>query len=388
MMNREKIIYIIVLILVGATYVFSKASGIGVLLILLVLYGLLAFIFSRITGRGLQLSLEGTGEVEKGEKARVALSVENKSTIPLMLCVANIVAKNVLMNSRSEIKETFSLWAGRKYKKEFGLTDERCGRLDVEIASLEVGDPLGIFRKMIDLANAVKENSAHIYVMPEIGLMEISPVDLEHYDMESYKFAEGKVGTDTSETVGIRDYEPGDNIRTIHWKLSAKTGDTVVRESGYPVDNRLMILVDKSLGDAEGESKSFDGSLKEDIEKTSEFVLAMSLALVKRELAHSVGWFDSLTDSFVYEVISSEEDVYDMATKLVSAPYTKGENVVRRYLEEDLDKNYAGFSIIALKNKTEDYAEGGFGDARDNIYLDRLREYGFVTVYTGNDKTE
>ena len=384
-MNREKVIYIIALVIVGATYVFSKASGIGALLILLVLYGILGFIVSRITGRGLRLSLSGTGEVSKGEDGRVTLKAENKGKAPLMFCLVSLVAKNVLLSNKSNLKETFSLWPGKTHTKDFVISDTRCGRLDVEIESLEVGDPLGIFRRKIDANTVIHGNSAHIYVMPEIGDMEISPVDLEHYDMESYRFAEGKVGTDTSETVGIRDYEPGDNIRTIHWKLSAKTGDTVVREPGYPVDNRLMILVDKSLGEVECELTE---ELRSDIEKTTEFILSMSLALVRRELSHSIGWFDSMTDSFEYELISAEDDVYEMAIRLISAPYTFGENVVKRYLEEDIDRNYASYSIVTLKERIKDYAEEDFGAPHENIYLDRLREYGFVTVYTGDIKTE
>ena len=383
-MNREKIIYIIALVIVGATYVFSKASGIGTLLILLVLYGILAFIVSVVSGRGLKLIITGSGEVSKGEDARVNLIAENKGRIPLMYCLVTLSAKNVLMNNVAPLKEAFSLWSGRTYEKDFAISDQRCGRLDVEIDSVKVGDPLGIFLRTIEPTSIVIENSTHIYVMPEIGDMEISPIDLEHYDMESYRFAEGKVGTDTSETVGIRDYEPGDNIRTIHWKLSAKTGDTVVREPGYPVDNRLMILVDKSIG----EYSALDEGIKNDIEKTTEFALTMSLALVKRELSHSVGWYDSVADSFEYALISVEDDVYEMAVRLISAPYTPGENVVRRYLEEDIDRNYASYSVVTLKERIEDYADEGIGMSHENIYLDRLREYGFVTVYAGDAKEE
>lgn len=383
-MNREKIIYIIALVIAGATYVFSKASGTGALLSLLVLYGILAFIVSVVSGRGLKLIITGSGEVSKGEDARVNLIAENKGHIPLMYCLVTMSAKNVLLNNVAPLKEAFSLWPGRTYEKDFAISDQRCGRLDVEIDSVRVGDPLGIFLRTIEPTSIVIENSAHIYVMPEIGDMEISPVDLEHYDMESYRFAEGKVGTDTSETVGIRDYEPGDNIRTIHWKLSAKTGDTVVREPGYPVDNRLMILVDKSIG----ADSALDDGIKNDIEKTTEFALTMSLALVKRELSHSVGWFDALTNSFVCEVISVEDDVYEMAVRLISAPYTPGENVVKRYLEEDLDRNYASYSVVTLKERFEDYADEGIGMSHESIYLDRLREYGFVTVYAGDTKEE
>ena len=36
-------------------------------------------------------------------------------------------------------------------------------------------------------------------------------------------------------------------MKAIHWKLSGKLDDLIVREPGLPIDNSLMMILDKRL---------------------------------------------------------------------------------------------------------------------------------------------
>lgn len=45
---------------------------------------------------------------------------------------------------------------------------------------------------------------------------------------------QNRKGSDASEMFDIRDYVPGDDIRTIHWKLSGKTDELIVRQASAP----------------------------------------------------------------------------------------------------------------------------------------------------------
>jgi len=50
--------------------------------------------------------------------------------------------------------------------------------------------------------------------------------------LQDRSYADERYESDPSVTCGIREYIPGDSIRSIHWKLSEKTGKTMVREYG------------------------------------------------------------------------------------------------------------------------------------------------------------
>lgn len=45
-----------------------------------------------------------------------------------------------------------------------------------------------------------------------------------------------KSGTDVSEVFGLREYREGDTLQSIHWKLSGKMHQLIVREFGRPVN--------------------------------------------------------------------------------------------------------------------------------------------------------
>lgn len=53
-----------------------------------------------------------------------------------------------------------------------------------------------------------------------------------------------KSGGGFSENHELRLYRPGDSLRQIHWKLSAKTGKLILREAMEPVYQRLRLTLD------------------------------------------------------------------------------------------------------------------------------------------------
>ncbi|MCM4081116.1 DUF58 domain-containing protein [Paractinoplanes hotanensis] len=52
----------------------------------------------------------------------------------------------------------------------------------------------------------------------------------------------------SAEPRGIREYEPGDEVRRIHWRATAHTGRLMVRDLGDPRQARLTVLLDTRAG--------------------------------------------------------------------------------------------------------------------------------------------
>ncbi|WP_250034079.1 DUF58 domain-containing protein [Paractinoplanes maris] len=51
-----------------------------------------------------------------------------------------------------------------------------------------------------------------------------------------------------AEPRGIREYEPGDEVRRMHWRATAHTGRLMVRDLGDPRQARLTVLLDTRAG--------------------------------------------------------------------------------------------------------------------------------------------
>jgi uncharacterized protein (DUF58 family) len=55
-------------------------------------------------------------------------------------------------------------------------------------------------------------------------------------------------GQDNDEFSALREYQPGDDLRKLHWASTAKTGDLMVREEQIQHRGQLTVLVDLQVG--------------------------------------------------------------------------------------------------------------------------------------------
>ena len=60
--------------------------------------------------------------------------------------------------------------------------------------------------------------------------------------MESFRYSGARPGDDPGETFDIREYQEGDSIRQIHWKLTGKLDKMMIRQRSFPVDDTILIL--------------------------------------------------------------------------------------------------------------------------------------------------
>lgn len=60
-----------------------------------------------------------------------------------------------------------------------------------------------------------------------------------------------KKGYDATEVFELREYQPGDSIRTIHWKLSEKFDTVLVREPSDTSSYDILVMFDAGLTSGE-----------------------------------------------------------------------------------------------------------------------------------------
>ncbi len=82
----------------------------------------------------------------------------------------------------------------------------------------------------------------------------------------------------------IRDYQPGDSLNKIHWKLSARKGDFVTKEFEGNVNNKTKILID---------NESLDLGFEKDIileDYIVEGVVALTKYMLKNNTPLQMHW--------------------------------------------------------------------------------------------------
>lgn len=75
--------------------------------------------------------------------------------------------------------------------------------------------------------------------------------------MQEEKEPLARRGQEPSEVFDLREYRPGDSLHSIHWKLSSKTEEFVVKEAGDVLHTDILFVFDmnkETLVDAEGQA--------------------------------------------------------------------------------------------------------------------------------------
>ena len=124
------------------------------------------------------------------------------------------------------------------------------------------------------------------------------------------------------------DFHDGDSFKQVHWKLSARFGDLMVREASLPTDYDIAILRDAHIGPEE------DG--REDAANAVMSMLsALSLALLRQGLSHAVVYRDA--EGMHAQRVDSRAGFEDMMDAMLSMP-----------LEADLPHDPNAFDQIRI----------------------------------------
>ena len=119
-------------------------------------------------------------------------------------------------------------------------------------------------------------------IAPNIFPMETQIAYGESTNMDSDEYSMKKAGYDPSETFAIREYQPGDRIRQIHWKLTEKFDNLMVRDYGLPIQNTILLLLETGYAQDKPDPDCMDA--------LAEALLSVSQELASQQVVHSIGW--------------------------------------------------------------------------------------------------
>lgn len=115
-------------------------------------------------------------------------------------------------------------------------------------------------------------------------------------------------GHSRPELFGVHEYVPGDPLRDIHWKLSARLDKMMVREYVRPISRDMELLILNGGG----------GISLAAADKLTDAAFSLSLSLVQADIRHTLCWCEN--GQAKAAPVQSEEDVFTAARTMLSAP--------------------------------------------------------------------
>lgn len=264
------------------------------LMILVIVIPWFSLLLSIPSIRGLCASVESPSEFLRGGEQRAYLKLRGQSWLPVSLVKLGLAV--VVDNSQKPEAVDLICRGFRSLDVELPVDNEHCQSFDISVNVLKACDYLALFCIPIKKPEAV-----NIAIMP----LQIAPTPEPELPPEIISDQlKPKLGGGFSEDHDLREYRDGDPARMIHWKLSSKRDELIIREPLVPERRQLIITLD--IPDK-----------YQDRDRLFDNLSWLSLSLLKHELPHGVRWIDRDGEAhagFVY----CEKDTKNLIRTLIT----------------------------------------------------------------------
>lgn len=305
-MLLTKIIYILLIIICTFFYVLYIWDFSLVLLVTLCAIPVIMFFLLFITKRliSAELKIKDTA-VAKNEAFDVQLSISNRSFFPIGKAEAVIEYYNVFSNQINDIHLHFPIQSRNSHCLTFQLSSKFCGIIKLKCAYIAIYDPLRIFKFKI-----CRNISNSTIILPEGYDISAFIADIDRESDESEIFSESRAGDDPSEVFDLREYYPGDKVNRIHWKLSSKKENWIIREFSLPVDSPTLIFLNLYCPeDSEYTLPLYDTLI--------ESFVAVSRFMIENERVHKLVYFNAGDRQFIEYIIDSIDALSNAAYQIM-----------------------------------------------------------------------
>ena len=189
----------------------------------------------------------------------------------------------------------------RKVKKlqgKLALDTTHCGILRCSAKGSRVCDYLGLF------ALPVRGSfERELLVLPR----PVPPDPLPNLMAFATGRRRPKPGGGFSEEHELREYREGDNLRNVHWKLSAKTDQLILREAQEPIREQILLTFDLPVTAAQ-------------LDSVLSRLLWLSCWLIDHETHHEIRWIDPQNGELQRVLIQDKDELVPLLRTLLSSP--------------------------------------------------------------------
>lgn len=329
--------------MLGVAYIFTMYldGDIGVVVwSFLLIAPLLSLLLAWLSRKRITVELDAPAYAAKGKNLRVRLRMRSCGRLPVPFVRCRIAADGGLLSK--DPRPVQSCMTGRDAvdsEHEFTARHGGCARLSAR--EFSVSDYLGLFRFAVqgDLPSRI------VGVIPEIpsltgaGVMLHAVTDTVLTQDEDEEESSAAFSSVSAPGYIHRDYVPGDNLRRINWKLSAKRNRLMVRMDEAAATVRPSVILDLRPEQDE------EGYTRRDI--LMEGALGFLLLLVRQGIATTLRYAND--GEWHCLILENEDAVRSAAVELSTADLICGSH----RLDPDALSEKAGAYLIYTAHPDE-----------------------------------
>ncbi len=268
-------------------------------LILVLIFPLFSLLLSLPGLLGCRISLSPeTAGTPRGTPCRWVVTVENPTRLPLARLTYRLREENRLTGGHAVLRRTLT-GASQGHRSTEHAAVEHCGLLCCTLQQPKICDLLGLFTRRLPVPPP-----AQMLVLPIPA--DVPPPPPVNGGVQDGTGLRPRPGGGPGEDYDLRTYRPGDPIRAVHWKLSSKRDELIVRESLAPPSVSLVLTLDLF-------------GTPEDLDRTLDRLYAVSHQLIQQGRSHFVQWARP-DGQIATHPVDSERTLLACLTELCASP--------------------------------------------------------------------
>lgn len=268
--------------------------------------------------------------IPKNTESKIIVKIKNHSVLPVSCAVATLKISNTLTGEEQILTTMLPVSSDNEQSIKFSVSYAHCGRVAITLKSIRIYDYIKLFSRSLDM-----NISQEIVVLPSLISIEPEIETTISGIAESEEFSKIKPGDDCSEIFNIREYSYGDKINRIHWNLTTKLDDLMVKEYSLPVSSHIIIVFEFCT-DPLSENRFYKN------DAAIEATMSLSYYMIKNNISHRICWYDPRTKLFHSEKITCEDDFSEfLGAIFISGTYSDYYSAFIHHKSEHYEKRFS-----------------------------------------------
>ena len=280
------------------------------------------------------------GIAERGRESLVKLNICNLGLLPINRMKVLLVVKDSMRGKRKKYWMTLPVVPRGESEYVQMVSFFGAGNYEIILKKMRVYDITGLFHRDIRM----KKQSV-VQVMPELHEVPVRvTLATKNFYGEADVYDENTPGHDNSELFQVREYRAGDRIQNVHWKLTAKQDELMVKEHSLPKACPVILF----LSYRPGRCKQLLGFL--------EAVASLSFSIMDAGCPHYIVWYDGTEMDVMRVRVDDEESLFYFIGVLMKVKWVHcKEDLMQRYREKYRQDPYVW--ALTLDEKLQLYKE-------------------------------
>lgn len=336
MITKRLLIWIIMLLAVYWAIIEFGYDALFFVLAVQIILPIMSLISLVISIRRVDIKLyPAQSVVDRKEMSVVEMELNNKSR--LMMPFVSISGSWHNSDGKKTVnRKIVSVKARSSITSAFSLLAEHCGIQTFNLIKIAARDQFGFFYLPLRSREWCSNNKYKITVIPRSRPAEYSWSNSSSWDLDT-SINNQNVSPEIDILANLRDYRPGDSLKRIHWKISARLHTLMTKEFEDPSSRYIMFSFDPQ--------KPAAGNNYDNLDKLLETAAAAMKVFL--ENGHQIKWLDAGFEWQFRE--ASRPDQIDLLRQSISQ-YSWGNFNWSEYLAIRLERMQAELVVLIAWN--------------------------------------